>query len=108
MASAPPLEGITPSTQVGRLSGSHSDIGFQLTQFPGWEGRRWNRKVNESAKTVLLNKVSFAGVRWHAWLCTIQLREKVKKGLWEGIMNHHGIKKGGLEQLAQPFEAGTH
>ena len=30
-----PVTGITPSTQVGRLSGSHSDIGFQLTQFPG-------------------------------------------------------------------------
>ena len=25
-----PLREITPSTQVGRLSGSHSDIGFQL------------------------------------------------------------------------------
>ena len=25
-----PVTGITPSTQVGRLSGSHSDIGFQL------------------------------------------------------------------------------
>ena len=30
-----PMKGVTPSTQVGRLSGSHSDIGFQLTQFPG-------------------------------------------------------------------------
>ena len=29
-----PFTGITPSTQVGRLSGSHSDIGFQLAQFP--------------------------------------------------------------------------
>ena len=36
-----PVTGITPSTQVGRLSGSHSDIGFQLTQFPG------RRKVME-------------------------------------------------------------
>ena len=26
---------VTPSTQVGRLSGSHFDIGFQLTQLPG-------------------------------------------------------------------------
>ena len=25
---------ITPRTQVGRLSGSHSDIGLLLTQFP--------------------------------------------------------------------------
>ena len=29
------MKGITPSTQVGRLSGSHSDIGLLLTQFPG-------------------------------------------------------------------------
>ena len=29
------LRRITPSTHVGRLSGSHFDIGFQLTQFPG-------------------------------------------------------------------------
>ena len=29
------LRRITPSTQVGRLSESHSDIGLQLTQFPG-------------------------------------------------------------------------
>ena len=29
------LRRITPSTQVGRLSASHSDIGLQLTQFPG-------------------------------------------------------------------------
>ena len=28
------LRRITPSTQVGRLSESHSDIGLQLTQFP--------------------------------------------------------------------------
>ena len=28
------LRRITPSTQVGRLSGSHSDIGLLLTQFP--------------------------------------------------------------------------
>ena len=34
-----PVTGITPSTQVGRLSGSHSDIGFQLAQFPSLEGR---------------------------------------------------------------------
>ena len=30
-----PLREITPSAQVGRLSGSHSDVGFQLTKFPG-------------------------------------------------------------------------
>ena len=30
-----PLREITPSAQVGQLSESHSDIGFQLTQFPG-------------------------------------------------------------------------
>ena len=34
-----PVTGITPSTQVGWLSGSHSDIGFQLAQFPRREGR---------------------------------------------------------------------
>ena len=34
-----PVTGITLSTRVGRLSETHSDIGFQLTQFPRWEGR---------------------------------------------------------------------
>ena len=29
------LRRITPSTHVGRLSGSHFDFGFQLTQLPG-------------------------------------------------------------------------
>ena len=29
------LRRIAPSTHVGRLSGSHFDIGFQLTQLPG-------------------------------------------------------------------------
>ena len=38
-----------------------------------------------------------------ASLCTIQLREKVE-GFVGSIMNHHGIKKGGLEQLAQPLK----
>ena len=33
-----PVTGITSSTQVGRLSGSHSDIGFLLAQFPGQNG----------------------------------------------------------------------
>ena len=44
------LRRITPSTQVGRLSGSHSDIGFQLAQFPSWEGRWGKRKVKRSAQ----------------------------------------------------------
>ena len=38
-----------------------------------------------------------------ASLCTMQLREKVE-GFVGSIMNHHGIKKGGLEQLAQPLK----
>ena len=38
-----------------------------------------------------------------ASLCTIQLREKVGRFVGS-IMNHHGIKKGGLEQLAQPLK----
>ena len=37
--SRPSLRRITPSTQVGRLSDSHSDIGLLLTQFPNREGR---------------------------------------------------------------------
>ena len=52
-----PVTGITPSTQVGRLSGSRSDIGFQSTQFPGVR-KVENRKVKRSAKTVWLNLVS--------------------------------------------------
>ena len=53
-----PVTGITPSTQVGRLSGSHSDIGFLLTQFPSREGRRRNGKGHESAEKYCLTKVS--------------------------------------------------
>ena len=39
-----PLREITPSTQVGRLSGSHSDIGFHLFYSQGEKGEgteRW-------------------------------------------------------------------
>ena len=43
------LRRITPSTQVGRLSGSHSDIGFQLAQLPG-ENEGGKRKVKKSAQ----------------------------------------------------------
>ena len=39
-------------------AGSHSDIGFQLTQFPARK-RRWNRKVVESAETHCLTKGFF-------------------------------------------------
>ena len=46
-----PVTGITPSTQVGRLSGSHSDIGFQLTQFPRREKEgEGNGRVKKSAQ----------------------------------------------------------
>ena len=41
-----PVTRITPSAQVGRLSGSHSDIGFLLTQFP--RGRK--AKERQGAK----------------------------------------------------------
>ena len=44
-----PLREITPSTQVGRLSGSHSDIGFQLiySQVEKGEGtERWKSPQN--------------------------------------------------------------
>ena len=44
-----PVTGITPSTQVGRLSGSHSDIGFRLTQFPGekeWHNGKVKSPIN--------------------------------------------------------------
>ena len=47
-----PVTGITPSTQVGRLSGSHFDIGFQLAQLPGRNG-----KAKRLARTVWLNNV---------------------------------------------------
>ena len=43
-----PVTGITPSTQVGRLSGSHSDIGFLLTQFPG--GRKAKERKGDRSK----------------------------------------------------------
>ena len=42
------LRRITPSAQVGRLSGSHSDIGLQLTQFPG--GRKVREPQGERSK----------------------------------------------------------
>ena len=42
------LRRITPSTQVGRLSESHSDIGFQLTQFPS--GRNAKERKGDRSK----------------------------------------------------------
>ena len=42
------LRRITPSTQVGRLSESHSDIGFQLTQFPS--GRKAKERKGDRSK----------------------------------------------------------
>ena len=53
-----PVTGITLSTRVGRLSETHSDTGFQLTQLLRWEGRRGNGKVAKSAEKYCLTQVS--------------------------------------------------
>ena len=53
-----PVTGITLSTRVGRLSETHSDTGFPLTQFLRWEGRRGNGKVAKSAEKYCLTQVS--------------------------------------------------
>ena len=45
----------------GVLPTTHSDIGFQLTQFPSREKRLGKRKVSESAKTVWFSIVR----KWH-------------------------------------------
>ena len=50
---------VTPSTQVGRLSGSHSDTGFQLTQLPRWEGWRWNSMAKSPRNCRCFNKGCF-------------------------------------------------
>ena len=53
------LRRITPSTQVGRLSGSHSDIGLQLTQFPG--GRKVREPQGERSKKLFLMSAELNG-----------------------------------------------
>ena len=53
------LRRITPSTQVGRLSESHSDIGFQLLNSQV-ERRRESRKANGSSTCRCFNKMVFS------------------------------------------------
>ena len=49
MKSGAPVTGITLSTRVGRLSETHSDTGFQLTQFS--PEKEWlNGKVKSPCK----------------------------------------------------------
>ena len=50
---------VTPSTQVRRLSGSHSDTGFQLTQLPRWEKWRWNSMAKSPRNCRCFNKGCF-------------------------------------------------
>ena len=87
------LRRITPSTQVGRLSASHSDIGFRLTQFPG--GKKVRERQGEKVRALVLfeQSVDRSAV---ASICATQLHEKAakeKKGLREGIMNHQWNQK---------------
>ena len=75
------LRRITPSTQVGRLSGSHSDIGFRLTQFPG--GKKVRERQGEKVRALVLieQSVDRSAV---ASIWATQLHEKAakeKKGL---------------------------
>ena len=97
-----PLKGITPSAQVGRLSGSHSDIGFQLTQLPG-------KMVMEpkGEKVGALEDVSTNG------LCTSAVHERAAadddKGNVYGMKtcNHHESKRTDWNSLLKSFPAGT-
>ena len=80
------LRRITPSTQVGRLSESHTDIGFQLTQFPG--KMAMERKGGRVSALGMLNKVCCMTAAGQQWKSAHQL----EKGLGEYRANHHGSK----------------
>ena len=78
---------------------THSNIGFQLVQFPG--GRKVeNRKVKGQREQYGLTLFSNA-------LENDRTLSAAAKREWRGfvgsIMNHHGNKKGGLEQLDQKW-----
>ena len=103
MRTAPPCGGSHPAPKVGRLSESHSDIGFQLTQFPG------GRKVEK-------RKVKKVG--WNSGLTLFsnalendRTLSAAAKRQWRGfvgsIVNHHGIKKGKMDSVSNSFLAGT-
>ena len=80
------LRRITPSTQVGWLSESHSDSGFQLTQFPG--KMAMERKGGRVSALGMLNKVFCMTAAGQQWKSAHQL----EKGLGEYRANHHGSK----------------
>ena len=88
------LRRTTPSTQVGRLSGSHSDIGLLFTQFPG--GRKVeNRKVKRSARKVRFNLV-FNCTRkkiGHSARLQVCCKSAVGKGLGVYHENNHGTNE---------------
>ena len=96
------LRRITPSTHVGRLSGSHFDIGFQLTQFPG--------------KMVMEPKGEMVGAHEDVsknGLCTSAVHERAAadgdKGKVYGMKtcNHHESNKTDWNSLLKSFSAGT-
>ena len=60
-----PVTGITPSTQVGRLSGSHSDIGFLLI----------NSQVEKGEGTARRKVQEFEDVSTMVW-CTSAVHER--------------------------------
>ena len=88
------LRTITPSTQVGRLSGSHSDMGLLFTQFPG--GRKVeNRKVKRSARKVWFNLV-FNCTRkkiGHSARLQVCCKSAAGKGLGVYHENNHGTNE---------------
>ena len=85
-----PMTGITLSTRVGRLSGTHFDTGFplKLNFSAGKEGEGTERCMSQQNCTVeqCFDRCAVAS------LCTSQLCEKVGKFVG-GIMNYHGNKK---------------
>ena len=102
------LRRITPSTHVGRLSGLHFDIGFQLTQFPGKmvmerHGERSDElKMFEQIVSAHL-QVTRTAVSSNQRGCT----SAVGKEFGGGSMKNHGIKPSKLDNVIKS-SAGTH
>ena len=108
------LRRITPSTQVGRLSGSHSDIDFQVAQFPSWEGRWGKRKVKRSAQRwTQWSKSRAAGCnsraaencggkpvcRWVSWRRTMEPTNSGRVDHWSQCVESRYVLKASLENI---------
>ena len=93
-----PVTGITLSTRVGRLSGTHSDTGFQLNSISPM-GRKVKELHGEESERLV-------GVLTNCWsVCkTKRLRERV----WgEVSCKDHENKRERLERLGQKLKTGA-